>query len=101
MISGLVDGGSSVSDIKLPCRTPPHWLEPTLYQSEVSSEKPSTPSEGIGLEARSMVSVAVKVSSQSAERNIKVGYLKPVRGILSVKRGFVSKQSFCLDENYL
>uniref|UniRef100_A0A3P9CZT1 Autophagy related 2B n=1 Tax=Maylandia zebra TaxID=106582 RepID=A0A3P9CZT1_9CICH len=63
--------GTSVSDIKLPCRTHPHWLEPTIYQSETSSEKLSTPSEGIGLEARSMVSVAVKISSQNAERNIK------------------------------
>lgn len=68
---GLIDGGTSVSDIKLPCRTHPHWLEPTIYQSETSSEKLSTPSEGIGLEARSMVSVAVKISSQNAERNIK------------------------------
>ncbi|XP_037551290.1 autophagy-related protein 2 homolog B [Nematolebias whitei] len=68
---GLVDGGSSVSDNKLPCRTHPHWLEPTIYQSEASSDKSSTPSECIGLEARSMVSVAVKVSSQSAERNVK------------------------------
>uniref|UniRef100_A0A3P8RJN2 Autophagy related 2B n=1 Tax=Amphiprion percula TaxID=161767 RepID=A0A3P8RJN2_AMPPE len=63
--------GTSVSDIKLPCRTHPHWLEPTIYQSETSPERSSTPSEGIGLEARSMVSVAVKVSSQNAERNIK------------------------------
>ncbi|XP_030574079.1 autophagy-related protein 2 homolog B [Archocentrus centrarchus] len=68
---GLIDGGMSVSDIKLPCRTHPHWLEPTIYQSETSSEKLSTPSEGIGLEARSMVSVAVKISSQNTERNIK------------------------------
>uniref|UniRef100_A0A673BBX3 Autophagy related 2B n=1 Tax=Sphaeramia orbicularis TaxID=375764 RepID=A0A673BBX3_9TELE len=68
---GLVDGGTSVSDIKLPCRTHPHWLEPTVYQSETSPERSSTPSEGIGLEARSMVSVAVKVSSQNAERNVK------------------------------
>lgn len=68
---GLVDGGFSVSDIKLPCKTHPHWLEPTVYQSETSPERSSTPSEGIGLEARSMVSVAVKVSSQNAERNVK------------------------------
>ncbi|XP_033498307.1 autophagy-related protein 2 homolog B isoform X1 [Epinephelus lanceolatus] len=68
---GLVDGGTSVSDIKLPCRTHPHWLEPTIYQSETSPERSSTPSEGIGLEARSMVSVAVKISSQNAERNVK------------------------------
>uniref|UniRef100_A0A4W6F0E6 Autophagy related 2B n=1 Tax=Lates calcarifer TaxID=8187 RepID=A0A4W6F0E6_LATCA len=63
--------GTSVSDIKLPCRTHPHWLEPTIYQSETSPERSSTPSEGIGLEARSMVSVAVKISSQNAERNVK------------------------------
>ncbi|XP_047201762.1 autophagy-related protein 2 homolog B-like [Girardinichthys multiradiatus] len=68
---GLLDGGTNVLDMKLPCRTHPHWLEPTIYQSETSSERSSTPSEGIGLEARSMVSVAVKISSQSAERNIK------------------------------
>uniref|UniRef100_A0A3B3VSB7 Autophagy related 2B n=1 Tax=Poecilia latipinna TaxID=48699 RepID=A0A3B3VSB7_9TELE len=68
---GLLDGGINVLDIKLPCRTHPHWLEPTIYQSETSSERASTPSEGIGLEARSMVSVAVKISSQSAECNLK------------------------------
>uniref|UniRef100_A0A3Q3VYL5 Uncharacterized protein n=1 Tax=Mola mola TaxID=94237 RepID=A0A3Q3VYL5_MOLML len=68
---GLVDGGLSVSDIKLPCRTRPHWLEPTIYQSEAPPERSSTPSECIGLEARSMVSVAVKISSQNAERNVK------------------------------
>lgn len=72
--SGLVDGGLSVSDIKLPCRTHPHWLEPTIYQSETPPERSSTPSECIGLEARSMVSVAVKISSQNAERNVKVEY---------------------------
>lgn len=72
--TGLVDGGTSVSDIKLPCRTHPHWLEPTIYQSETSPDRSSTPSEGIGLEARSMVSVAVKISSQNAERNVKVNY---------------------------
>lgn len=68
---GLVDGSPSVSEIKLPCRTHPHWLEPTIYQSETPPERSSTPSEGIGLEARSMVSVAVKISSQNAERNVK------------------------------
>uniref|UniRef100_A0A3Q2QTT5 Autophagy related 2B n=1 Tax=Fundulus heteroclitus TaxID=8078 RepID=A0A3Q2QTT5_FUNHE len=68
---GLLDGGTHILDIKLPCRTHPHWLEPTIYQSESSSERSSTPSEGIGLEARSMVSVAVKISTQSAEHNIK------------------------------
>lgn len=65
-----MDGGLSTLDVKLPCRTHPHWLEPTIYQTE--TERSSTPSECIGLEARSMLSVAVKVSSLSAERNIKV-----------------------------
>lgn len=78
--SGLVDGGTSVSDIKLPCRTHPHWLEPTIYQSETPPERSSTPSEGIGLEARSMVSVAVKISSQNAERNVKVECIKITDG---------------------
>ncbi|XP_077587556.1 autophagy-related protein 2 homolog B isoform X1 [Stigmatopora nigra] len=68
---GLVDGSPSSSDIKLPCRSHPHWLEPTINQSESSTERSSTPSEVIGLEARSMVSVAVKISSQNAEGNIK------------------------------
>ncbi|KAF7201886.1 autophagy-related protein 2 homolog B isoform X1 [Nothobranchius furzeri] len=68
---GLLERGGSAADISLPCRTHPHWLEPTIYQSETSPEKSSTPSEGIGLEARSMVSVAVKISSQSPECNIK------------------------------
>uniref|UniRef100_A0A665UW15 Autophagy related 2B n=1 Tax=Echeneis naucrates TaxID=173247 RepID=A0A665UW15_ECHNA len=68
---GLMDGGTSVADIKLPSRAHPHWLEPTIYQTETPPERSSTPSEGIGLEARSMVSVAVKISSQNAERNVK------------------------------
>lgn len=83
---GLIDGGTSVSDIKLPCRTHPHWLEPTIYQSETSSEKLSTPSEGIGLEARSMVSVAVKISSQNAERNIKVRYSKQLEDCVCISQ---------------
>ncbi|KAK7903896.1 hypothetical protein WMY93_016503 [Mugilogobius chulae] len=68
---GLVDGGTTGSDIKLPCKTHPHWLEPAIYQSETSPERTSTPSEGIGLEARSMLSIAVKVSSQNVDRNVK------------------------------
>eukprot|EP00066_Takifugu_rubripes_P026085 XP_011615351.1 PREDICTED: autophagy-related protein 2 homolog B isoform X2 [Takifugu rubripes] len=68
---GLVDGGLSVLDVNLPSRTHPHWLDPTIYQSETSPERSSTPSECIGLEARSMVSVAVKVSSPNPEHNIK------------------------------
>lgn len=45
-----------------------------LIEFTLDPDRSSTPSEGIGLEARSMVSVAVKVSSQNAERNVKVNY---------------------------
>ncbi|KAL0969108.1 hypothetical protein UPYG_G00222700 [Umbra pygmaea] len=67
---GLIEGDSTVSDIKLPCRTRPHWLEPSIYPSESTRERTS-PSEGVGLEAHSMLSVAVKISSQNMERNVK------------------------------
>lgn len=67
---GLVEGDTPVSDIKLPCRTRPHWLEPAIYRSETDR---ASPSEGIGLEDHSMLSVAVKISSQNMERNVKVG----------------------------
>ena len=67
---GLVEGDTPVSDIKLPCRTRPHWLEPAIYPSETDR---ASPSEGIGLEDHSMLSVAVKISSQNTERNVKVG----------------------------
>uniref|UniRef100_A0A8C8C1Y4 Autophagy related 2B n=1 Tax=Oncorhynchus tshawytscha TaxID=74940 RepID=A0A8C8C1Y4_ONCTS len=65
---GLVEGDTPVSDIKLPCRTRPHWLEPAIYPSETDR---ASPSEGIGLEDHSMLSVAVKISSQNMERNVK------------------------------
>ncbi|XP_012992957.2 autophagy-related protein 2 homolog B isoform X2 [Esox lucius] len=67
---GVVEGDTPVSDIKLPCRTRPHWLEPAIYPSETAPDRVS-PSEGIGLEAHSMLSVAVKISSQNMERNVK------------------------------
>lgn len=69
---GMVEGDTPVSDIKLPCRTRPHWLEPAIYLSEAAPDRPS-PSEGIGLDDHSMLSVAVKISSQNMERNVKVG----------------------------
>uniref|UniRef100_A0A8C7DGA2 Autophagy related 2B n=1 Tax=Oncorhynchus kisutch TaxID=8019 RepID=A0A8C7DGA2_ONCKI len=53
---------------ELPCRTRPHWLEPAIYPSETDR---ASPSEGIGLEDHSMLSVAVKISSQNMERNVK------------------------------
>uniref|UniRef100_A0A673ZD93 Autophagy related 2B n=1 Tax=Salmo trutta TaxID=8032 RepID=A0A673ZD93_SALTR len=67
---GMVEGDTPVSDIKLPCRTRPHWLEPAIYLSEAAPDRPS-PSEGIGLDDHGMLSVAVKISSQNMERNVK------------------------------
>lgn len=58
-------------DVKLPCRTRPHWLEPVLYVCESAAEKAS-PSEGLSVELQSMLSLALKISSQSPEHNVKV-----------------------------
>ncbi|KAF7704373.1 hypothetical protein HF521_021445 [Silurus meridionalis] len=67
---GTVEGDVSVWDVKLPCRTRPHWLEPVLYVCESAAERAS-PSEGLNMEPHSMLSLALKISSQSAERNVK------------------------------
>ncbi|XP_018619726.1 autophagy-related protein 2 homolog B isoform X2 [Scleropages formosus] len=68
---GMVDGDAPEMDIKLPSKMRPHWLEPVIYRSEETSQGRPSPPEGIGLEAHSMLSVAVKISSQNVERNIK------------------------------
>ncbi|KAJ3613032.1 hypothetical protein NHX12_019288 [Muraenolepis orangiensis] len=70
---GLVDRDSPGTEIKLPCRTRPHWLEPGIYQMETvpADRSSSTASEGVGLEAHNMLSVAIKISSQNTERTVK------------------------------
>ncbi|XP_023684208.2 autophagy-related protein 2 homolog B isoform X3 [Paramormyrops kingsleyae] len=68
---GMVDGDVPETDIRLPSKTRPHWLEPVIYPSEETSLGKPSPAEGIGLEAHSMVSVAIKVHSQNAEQNMK------------------------------
>ncbi|XP_026875391.2 autophagy-related protein 2 homolog B isoform X2 [Electrophorus electricus] len=65
---GAVEGDVPVWDVKLPCRTRPHWLEPMVYACE--SER-AAPSEGLGVEPHSMLSLALKISSHSTERNVK------------------------------
>uniref|UniRef100_A0A8C9TCK3 Autophagy related 2B n=1 Tax=Scleropages formosus TaxID=113540 RepID=A0A8C9TCK3_SCLFO len=71
-------------DIKLPSKMRPHWLEPVIYRSEETSQGRPSPPEGIGLEAHSMLSVAVKISSQNVEHFLNVsdepvlGYTPPV-----------------------
>uniref|UniRef100_A0A8C1SWK4 Autophagy related 2B n=1 Tax=Cyprinus carpio TaxID=7962 RepID=A0A8C1SWK4_CYPCA len=56
--------------VSLPFRMRPHWLEPVMYASESAPERAS-PSEGLSFEPHSMLSVAVKISSHSTERNVK------------------------------
>uniref|UniRef100_A0A8C1FYP2 Autophagy related 2B n=1 Tax=Cyprinus carpio TaxID=7962 RepID=A0A8C1FYP2_CYPCA len=67
---GTVDGNAPEWSVSLPCRMRPHWLEPVMYASESAPERAS-PSEGLSFEPHSMLSVAVKISSHSTERNVK------------------------------
>ncbi|XP_058018623.1 autophagy-related protein 2 homolog B [Ahaetulla prasina] len=67
---GVVEETVSLSEIKLPSTTHPHWLEPTVYFSE--EEGPNTAfSDGVGAECLSMLSVAVKIQSNKSETNTK------------------------------
>uniref|UniRef100_A0A8C6VF55 Autophagy related 2B n=1 Tax=Naja naja TaxID=35670 RepID=A0A8C6VF55_NAJNA len=67
---GVVEETVSLSEIKLPSATHPHWLEPTVYFLE--EEGPNTAlSDGVGAECLSMLSVAVKIQSNKSETNTK------------------------------
>uniref|UniRef100_A0A670ZVP6 Autophagy related 2B n=1 Tax=Pseudonaja textilis TaxID=8673 RepID=A0A670ZVP6_PSETE len=67
---GVVEETISLSEIKLPSATHPHWLEPTVYFSE--EEGPNTAfSDGVGAECLSMLSVAIKIQSNKSETNTK------------------------------
>ncbi|KAK9409459.1 autophagy-related protein 2 B like [Crotalus adamanteus] len=67
---GVVEETVSLSEIKLPSATHPHWLEPTVYFLE--EEGPNTPfPDGVGAECLSMLSVAVKIQSNKSEINTK------------------------------
>uniref|UniRef100_A0AAR2KGX6 Autophagy related 2B n=1 Tax=Pygocentrus nattereri TaxID=42514 RepID=A0AAR2KGX6_PYGNA len=65
-----VDGDVPVWDVKLPCRTRPHWLEPAVYACESMAERAS-PSGGLSVEPHSMLALALKISSHNTERNVK------------------------------
>uniref|UniRef100_A0AAR2LQS0 Autophagy-related protein 2/VPS13 C-terminal domain-containing protein n=1 Tax=Pygocentrus nattereri TaxID=42514 RepID=A0AAR2LQS0_PYGNA len=67
---GAVDGDVPVWDVKLPCRTRPHWLEPAVYACESMAERAS-PSGGLSVEPHSMLALALKISSHNTERNVK------------------------------
>ncbi|XP_038604419.1 autophagy-related protein 2 homolog B isoform X4 [Tachyglossus aculeatus] len=67
---GIVDGVVLPEEIRLPSMPRPHWLEPTIYSSE--EDGPSrTPSDGVGGDCLSMLSVAVKIQSDKLESNTK------------------------------
>ncbi|XP_008106872.2 autophagy-related protein 2 homolog B isoform X2 [Anolis carolinensis] len=67
---GLVEGVVPPSEIELPSKTHPHWLEPTIYFSEEESLS-RAPSDGVGVDCISMLSVAVKIQSNKSESNTK------------------------------
>ncbi|XP_070608738.1 autophagy-related protein 2 homolog B [Erythrolamprus reginae] len=67
---GVVEETVSLSEIKLPSATHPHWLEPTVYFSEEEGSN-TTFSDGVGAECLSMLSVAIKIQSNKSETNTK------------------------------
>ncbi|XP_069493788.1 autophagy-related protein 2 homolog B isoform X2 [Ambystoma mexicanum] len=66
---GMVDGAVVLSDVRLPTMTPPHWLEPTIYSYEEDGVSNRIPSNGVGVETISMLSIAVKIQTCKAENN--------------------------------
>ncbi|XP_025028955.1 autophagy-related protein 2 homolog B isoform X1 [Python bivittatus] len=67
---GVVEETISLSEIKLPSATHPHWLEPTIYFSEEEGLNTAF-SDGVGADCLSMLSVAVKIQSNKSETNTK------------------------------
>ncbi|KAM4664267.1 autophagy-related protein 2 homolog B isoform 2-T2 [Discoglossus pictus] len=66
---GILDGFPT--EFQFPSRTPPHWLEPTIYSSEGDGVSSRTATNGVGMESLSMLSVAVKIQSDKSETNTK------------------------------
>ena len=62
-------------ELKLQGREQPHWLEAAVYASESVAERAS-PSGGLSVEPHSMLALALKISSHSTERNVKVCTMK-------------------------
>ncbi|XP_063146359.1 autophagy-related protein 2 homolog B isoform X2 [Candoia aspera] len=63
---GVVEETVSLSEIKLPSTTHPHWLEPTIYFSEEEGLNTAF-SDDVGADCLSMLSVAVKIQSNKSE----------------------------------
>ncbi|XP_005990375.1 autophagy-related protein 2 homolog B [Latimeria chalumnae] len=68
---GMVDGAVPVTEVRLPSKSRPHWLEPTIYCSEEGAVSKQAASESVGMENLNMLSVAVKIHSEKTESNIK------------------------------
>ncbi|XP_067848216.1 autophagy-related protein 2 homolog B-like isoform X3 [Heptranchias perlo] len=69
---GVVEDVCAPGDVKLPSKSQPHWLEPTIYQSEEGTlTKQAAVSVGVGTESPNMLSIAVKVHHNKNESNMK------------------------------
>ncbi|XP_062901925.1 autophagy-related protein 2 homolog B-like isoform X1 [Mobula hypostoma] len=69
---GMVEDVCAPGDVKLPSKSRPLWLEPTIYQSEEGVWiKQGATSLGSGAESSNMLSVAVKVHHNKSESNMK------------------------------
>ncbi|KFO21339.1 Autophagy-related protein 2 like protein B, partial [Fukomys damarensis] len=67
---GIVDGVILPTEMRLPCSTRPHWLEPTIYVSEEDGLSRAA-SDAVGGDNLNMLSVAVKILSAKSESNTK------------------------------
>ncbi|XP_049755202.1 autophagy-related protein 2 homolog B isoform X1 [Elephas maximus indicus] len=67
---GIVDGVIPPTETRLPSSTRPHWLEPTIYSSEEDGLRRAA-SDGVGGDSLNMLSVAVKILSDTSESNTK------------------------------
>ncbi|XP_039598032.1 autophagy-related protein 2 homolog B-like isoform X1 [Polypterus senegalus] len=68
---GLVDDTVPKGEIKMPSKTRPHWLEPTIYRSEEGLISKQNASDPVAVENQNMLSVAIKIHSENLERNLK------------------------------
>ncbi|XP_043930581.1 autophagy-related protein 2 homolog B [Protopterus annectens] len=68
---GLLDGAVPTSEVPLPSKTHPHWLEPTIYCSEEGAVSKRSGADTIGGESFNMLSAALKIQSDKSESNIK------------------------------
>ncbi|XP_067894573.1 autophagy-related protein 2 homolog B-like isoform X3 [Heterodontus francisci] len=69
---GVVEDVCAPGELKLPSKSSPPWLEPTIYQSEEGAlTKQAAASVGVGTESPNMLSIAVKVHHNKSESNMK------------------------------